>query len=156
MPEVALTTPKTRLILLLLVSLGFVTIGVAALNAGDLGVSLFSTLFFGLAAGIFAIQLHLGACYLRLTPQGFYVRSISFLSPLVPWHQFSDFRVEWIPSAGQKMIVYNSTDPTDQRLRKPNRALAGATDALPDTYDMKPQHLAALINQWRAQHHDRA
>ncbi len=149
MREVVLKPSRTKLIFFLALSLGFVAIGVAALCEGDLEVGISITLLFGLAALVFAIQLHPDASYLRLTPEGFYVRSLFRMSPLVPWSEAGDFRVETLPPARTRMVVYDSTNPKSQGLRKFNRAFVGATDGLPDSYGMKAEALAALMNEWR-------
>ena len=149
MPEVVLRPSRRKLIFLLLVAMAFVAIGVIALREGDLGVGLSCTIFFGLCAVAFAIQLRSGSAYLRLTQQGFVVCSVFRASPIVGWHQVHDFRVESLPPHGHKMVVYDSDIPSSQGMRKLNRALVGASDGLPDTYGMKAAELADLMNTWR-------
>jgi len=145
--ELVLRPSKGKAIGFLIVSLVFVAIGKLALSKDDLGVGLMCTIVFGLSAVIFGVQLWPGASYLRLTSEGFIICSLFRVGPLVRWTEVSEFRVERLPPHGTRMVVYDSDRPS--ALRKLNRGLAGASDGLPDTYGMKPDALAELMNASR-------
>jgi hypothetical protein len=103
--------------------------------------------FFGLCALVFAVQLIPSSTYLRLSPQGFTVRSLFRTAPMILWRDVSEFQVAVLPR--QKLVVYESTATTMPTLRKINRALVGAGEALPNSFGLKPQELADLMNAWR-------
>jgi hypothetical protein len=48
------------------------------------------------------------------------------------------------------MIVFDWDARAGRRIAKINRALVGAGSALPDTYGMKAEELAELMNEWRS------
>ena len=148
--EAVLRPSKKKFALLLIVGLAFVAMGVFILRSGDLFLGLSCTVLFGLGAAIFAVQLRPGASYLKLTPEGFEVCSLYRVARLVRWSEVSTaFRVVRLPPQGHRMVVYDSTVSTKQGLRNINRGLVGASDGLPDTYGLKPQALADLMNEWR-------
>ncbi len=130
-------------------SLAFTAIGVAALHTGDLGVGLSCTILFGLGSIVFTLQLFTNASCLRLTEEGFVIRSLFRTHPLIPWHQVSNFRVGTLPPHGMRMVIYDSNSPAKQALRDFSRELVGASDGLPNSYGMKHAALAELMNTWR-------
>lgn len=105
--------------------------------------------FFALCAVVFALQLVPGASYLRITDEGFVFCSLFRKSPLVPWREVSEFRVASVPPSSHKLVVYDLNNALRPAIRSVNRALVGASDGLPDTYGLKPQELADLLNSWR-------
>ncbi|MEI9974065.1 MAG: hypothetical protein WDO73_19650 [Ignavibacteriota bacterium] len=48
------------------------------------------------------------------------------------------------------MVVFDWIARPQRGVRRLNRVLAGATDGLPDSYGMKPQALADLLNSRRS------
>jgi hypothetical protein len=148
--ELVLRPSKGKMILLLLVSLVFVAIGIAALAHRDWGVGLSCTILFGFGVVVFAYQLSPGASYLKLTRRGFVVVSFFRPSPLIEWNQVRDFRVASLPPMGKRMVVYDSGNPARPGLAQLNRDLIGASSGLPDNYGMKYQELADLMNAWQS------
>jgi hypothetical protein len=148
--ELVLRPSKGKMVLLLLVSLAFVAIGIAALGRSDWGVGLSCTIFFGFGVVVFAYQLSPGASYLKLTTTGFVVRSLFRPSPLILWNEVSNFRVASLPPLGKRMVVYDSINPARPGLAQLNRDLIGASNGLPDNYGLKYQELADLMNAWQS------
>jgi len=106
-------------------------------------------LLFGLGSIVFGILLLPGASYLKLTEKGFIVCSLFRETKLVPWRVVSNFRAEPIPPALTDFVVFDSTGHEKRGLRRFKRTLAGAKDALPDSYGRTPQDLAELLNARR-------
>ena len=107
--------------------------------------------FFTLCALVFLITLIPGSSYLRLTEQGFVVRSLYRTWPLTT-HSVSEFSVADV--SRQRLVIYDSSVDSTQspRLSGFNRWLTGSSSGLPDTYGLTPEALAALMNEWRQRH----
>jgi len=139
---------RLKNVLTLLLSLGF-TAGGVWMIADREGSGWYVALFFGLCSAVFAAQLAPNASYLKLSPQGLQWSTLFRRWALIPWEEIGEFGVAW---AGlKKMVVF------DQRAdRGPlvamSRGLVGASRALPDTYGMKAEALAVLLNEWRTRH----
>jgi hypothetical protein len=145
---VRLRPSKTRALLLLAGSAAFTAGGVLMISGAKGFTAWFVTLFFGACGLIALVHLLPRASYLELQPEGFIVRSLYRQWPLIRWSQVSEFgiaRFSW----GNRMVVFNDSQPVPPRLAKANVALFGFTSALPDTYGMKPDALADLLNRRR-------
>jgi hypothetical protein len=106
--------------------------------------------FFGLCAAVFVAQLLPGASYLRLHGEGFDVCSLYRKWPTIRWESTSYFRVTRLPPVGHALVVFDAEGLGKETLQAINRGLTGAAAGLPDTYGMKPQELADLMNAWRS------
>lgn len=107
--------------------------------------------FFGLCALASLILLFPGASYLRLSSEGFEMRSL-FRSHAQKWSDVAGFHAGRIARNAMVLIEYA---PTYQRSRKARRIaaeLTGAEGALPDTYGRSAEELAQLLNEWRRRH----
>ena len=141
--EVILHPGKLKTIFHLLICLGFsVPIAVIGPGPGERGMWLVAAIF-GLGAIVFIVQLIPGVSYLKLSPEGFTWRSLFRTWPTTAWKDVSEFRV------GDKMVIYDADGPSNPTLRKINTALVGATHGLPETYGLKAQELAEIMNIWR-------
>jgi hypothetical protein len=105
--------------------------------------------FFGLCSFVFVLQLLPNASWLRLTDEGFVVRSLFRTGKLVRWRDVARF----VPGRmhGNACVYYNySFEYTGQKTgRAVAGALVGAEAMLPDTYGMKAEALAAVMEDWR-------
>lgn len=106
-------------------------------------------LFFGLCALVFLIQFHPRSSYLRLNREGFIVCSLFRQSPLVPWRDVGPFQVAKIPRARRTFVVYEWNTKKHPTLQAISRSIAGTNAALPDTYGLRAEQLADLLNEWR-------
>jgi hypothetical protein len=106
---------------------------------------------FGLGTLVSVVQLLPNASYLLLTDRGFTVRSI-YRSGFVEWGEIGFFTTATI--ATNRMVVFNYSSHFDRamRARQFARTLAGFDGALPDTYGMRAEDLATLLNDWRKRH----
>lgn len=105
--------------------------------------------FFGLGVIVYTIQLLPNSSYLHLTPEGF-TFCFLFRSHTVPWHLARDFavirvriRVGWFTRVVWK---YSPDFAAHPKARALSRAFCGYDGELPDSYGMRPQELADLLN----------
>jgi hypothetical protein len=113
-----------------------------------------AVIFFGLGGIVSVAQLFMKS-YLLLTPEGFAVRGLG-RQYMTAWSDVTGFSAIRPTSMYpvSKMIVYNFA-PGYSRMpgvRRLGRAISGYEAGLPDTYGMRPEDLAALMNEWRARH----
>ncbi len=151
-PEVLTLHPsKAKAVALAAVFLAYTFVGVLMIRKGAMG-GWFLAILCGLGCVVFAVTLWPGASYLRITSEGFVVRSLFRRWPLARWNSVSEFHVAQVPGRWPrtKMVVYDQEGLSSQRLARISRSLAGASCGLPDTYGHKAEALAAIMNQWRA------
>lgn len=130
-----------------LIGLSFALGGVFMIRDGQGGMAWFVTIFFGLTAVVGLLQLFGKGSSLTLTREGFQIRNMGRDMKLVRWQECSGFGVASVGAA--KMIVYDHLHDRDKALGQVNQSLVGGSSALPDTYGMKPQELADLMNAYR-------
>ena len=146
---VTLHPNRARAALWLLLSLGFVAIGVLMVRDGKLA-GYFVGGVFALGVLVFAINLHPRASYLRLTEEGFTYCSL-FRAHGVRWDAVAEFAVIVLPTATvskPRLVAWNFVPgyPRTGRARAISQALCGYEAALPDTYGLKHDELAGLMN----------
>lgn len=148
-----LAPTRWKYALLLLLSVGFVAMGVYLLPAGQGMLAWGCIGFFGLCALVFAISLLPNASGLRLEDTGFVVRSL-FRSHRTEWKDVGGFRPVRI---GNRVVVGFDYIPgalsPNARLRRVSSALAGVEGALPDNYGLSAEALADLLNRVQAAQH---
>ena len=96
------------------------------------------------------------ASFLHLSPEGFTTSSL-FRRHTVTWTDVGRFEVLSMKTHGvttNKAVSYNYSESYQQagRLRKASRWLVGADASLPDSYGLKAEQLAELMNIWREYH----
>lgn len=104
--------------------------------------------FFGLGIPMALIQLHPKASFLHLTTDGFTMRTL-FRNHTVRWVTVNEFAVIWVGS--NRVVAWNYIHALrgSGRLAGMSRKMSGYEAALPDTYGMRPQDLADLLNSIR-------
>ena len=133
--------------LLVGVGLAFTVIGVWMIWDGE-GEGWFVALFFGACLAVGLLNFVPGSAYLRLTKDGFRARSL-WRRFEYRWSDVEDFRVFNV--SGNALVVFNVTSPTKRSLVESlSKNLSGGHAGLPDTYGLKAQALADLMNQWKA------
>lgn len=134
--------------ILLAGSLAFVVVCLWALDKGS-SLLWLPIVFFGLCALVFAIQLLPGSSSLTLTPEKFIVRTL-FRSFEHTWDEVESFFATHI--SVNKMVAFNYSElyTRQQRGRAFSSKLTGVEAALPDSFGMKPEDLAMLLNSWKA------
>jgi hypothetical protein len=150
-PELVLRPSKRKQITALFGCLAFVGVGVWEVSSRDAGAfGWLCTLFFGLGAAVFTVQIMPGASYLRVRDDGFMYCSLFRKSPVIPWRDVSIFRVASVPPSGIRLVVFDWHTASHPAVRRVNQHLTGATDGLPDSYGLSPQELADLLNTCRS------
>jgi hypothetical protein len=145
-PVVLRPKKRTELAALAL-SLVFVVAG-ALLGADGSLLGWLGVVFFGLCAIVFAVTLLPGAAYLRLEHSGFVVCSLFRADRLRHWDEVQGFRAYDLPG-GVRHVGFDfapGAQPTGSELAK---RLARVEGALPNTYGMRAEDLAGLMNRWR-------
>lgn len=104
---------------------------------------------FGLGVIVSGVALLPSSGYLRLTPDGFGQR-VLFRTSLESWRHIDHFE----SAAGSVGVVYEPDYAPAANLRKTNRSLLGVDGVLADTYGMKADALAALMNDWLRKYKD--
>jgi hypothetical protein len=149
--ELVLRPSTKKMAKYLLICAVFVAIGILDIyKVGASTIGWLCVVFFGLGAIVFALQFIPRASYLWITNEGFTFCSLFRRSPVFLWHDVSDFRVASVPPSRHPLVVFNWTAKPDRRIGRVNRHLVGATDGLPDTYGLRPEELADLMNDWRS------
>lgn len=109
------------------------------------------TLFFGASALLFLIGVAAGENYLRLTPAGFEVRTF-FRSHFYRWQDVLGFGVARLHIHRYVTIFMMPEYIETLRGREASAAMTGVEGMLPDTYGMRAEDLAELLEQWRVRH----
>ena len=138
---------KWKTILYIAISIAFVVIGLM-MSRDEPAMGYSCAIFFGLGALILLTKLIPGAFYLEVRKNDFVIVSI-FRKSTVAWNDVAGFRVA---SPNRRKTVgwaYASGYTGQQAGRKIAAVLAGIEGALPDTYGMKAETLARLMNDVR-------
>lgn len=131
-------------------SLAFLAGGSAMISAGLLSGWLVVA-FFGLGVLVALFQLFGNRSYLLLTPEAYTIGS-PIRSATVRWSDVDSFSVSRLGYNRMVMVNYAPEHEARSTLRHFNRVLVGHDAALPDTYGMGAERLAALMNEWKARH----
>jgi hypothetical protein len=109
----------------------------------------FVAIVFGLGSLVFTFQLLPDSSYLLLGPKGFTVRTL-YRSEKYRWVEVERFGVTRI--GGNKMVGFDFSSEYGKHQvgRQVAAGISGYEGALPDTYGMKPERLAELLNEWKA------
>ena len=126
-------------------------------------VGWFALVFFSLAVLVALFQLLTKRSYLALTRDGFQIFGIR-KSRLIPWSEVGAFTAympptlvfAWLPrrinDLGPKMVLFDYRPGVKafRRMRAMNQTLTGHDAGLPDTYGLRAEELATLMNDWRS------
>jgi hypothetical protein len=151
MPKTKILKPSVfKTILCLLGSLCFVALTPLVIDKNAIA-AWSGLILFGLGVIVFIIQLFPNTSYLKLTEEGFEVKSL-FKSHFTKWSDVESFEVGYL--GNNKAVMFNySENHTKQKLGKQvASAMTGAEGGLPNTYGMKAKELAELMNEWKLNH----
>jgi hypothetical protein len=145
-----LTTSKAKMLLLLAGSLAFVAIGVwmVVRQPQDAFWGYSSIVFFGACAVVALISMLPSASYLLVTREGFTMCSM-FRQHAFRWSDIDSFAACRIATNASVGWNFSSSYTRSKTMRAMNVRLANVEAAFPDTYGMKPEKLAQLLNQLR-------
>ena len=138
---------RLKMLGLLAVCLVFVALGLL-MSREQPAMGYFCAAFFGLGIPVFSLQMLPGKSYLELAHDRFTTTSL-FKRATVQWSDIAELRV--IRIHGNKMVGWNYTAAYAGRGtgHAVSSALAGVHGALPDTYGMKAEALAELMDAIR-------
>ena len=135
---------RLKMVLYGVLMVAFTVIGVSMIRDGDRG-GWFVAGFCGACALFFLAVLLPGAAYLRLSHDGFHIRSL-WRTHFTPWSAVAGFGVARV--GGRRLVVFNFVDVNARRGARFARILTGVEAALPDTYGMSAEKLAELMTHW--------
>ncbi|WP_299768469.1 STM3941 family protein [uncultured Dokdonia sp.] len=141
---------KTKSIILIVISILFVLGGYLMLEE-KFFIGIITIIFFGLGIIIFTIQLFPNTSYLKLTKEGFEMRTL-FKSNFTKWSDVKEFSTDYIGPNKMVMLNYNEEHTKYKNGKKIAKILSGSEGALPDTYGMSAKALTQLMNEWKAKH----
>ncbi len=143
---------RLKIIGLGIVSLAFVIIGVWMLRE-VVWLGWQSIGFFGLCLLVSMVLMLPNASYLELNSAGFTMCSL-FRAHTILWVDVSTFGVGRI--MGNKMVMFNFVDSYQgsSKLRTFNTGVTGFEAGLPDSYGLKHDELAELMNKFKAASND--
>jgi hypothetical protein len=158
--ERVLRPGRVKSLLMLGVSLTFVAVGLLGLlwpradgaaEEEERWAMWACVVFFGLGVIVCVLQFLPRSSFLRLGPEGFTIRAL-YRERTYRWEDVDTFGVTQV--SFNKMVGFNFAPHFDRaaRLRRVNKAIAFFEGALPDTYGMKAEDLADLMNEYKHRH----
>jgi hypothetical protein len=139
---------RLKWLLILAVSVAFTIAGGSMIRDGQ-AKGWFVISVFALSTLISIGLLLPGRAYLRITPEGFEMRSL-FRSLQLRWTDVAGFRAGRIGLNKMVLFNYAASYTRSPKARALATALTGTEAALPDTYGYTADDLAALLNDRRA------
>lgn len=145
--EQKLHPKKTKSILFLLLTLVFFVIGIMMIIDGE-QKGWFVSITFGIGTLIFIVNLLPQASYLLLDKEGFEMCSM-FRKHRYKWNEVAYFTVGSI--SNNKMVMFDFVPgyTKAKKGRKIASVISGAEAALHDTFGLKAEELAALMNAYK-------
>lgn len=137
---------KTKILLNLFISAIFVAAGITMINENAL-LAWATIIFFGIAIIIFIIVLLPNSSYLRLSAQGFEIRTL-YRTSFMEWNDVEDFGVGHIRLKKMVILKLNSNNMLS-KTAKVAKMLTGMEGALPDTYGMSADELSRILSEWK-------
>jgi hypothetical protein len=150
-PETLVLRPsRLKAVIMLVIGAAFTASGALMVRDGKT-LGWFVLIFFALCTVIFLSLLLPNSAYLRLTPEGFEIRSL-FRSFRNQWSDVAAFRAGRIGLNPMVMIAFVPSYGRGRTARALSNALTGGEGGLPDTYGRSAKELATLLNEWRARY----
>jgi len=148
--EKTLYPGKFKNIFLLLISIIFTVGGIFMLMDGET-FGWFVSGFFGICLIVAIIGLLPNANYLKLDKNGFEMCTL-FKKSAYRWEDIQLFRSGKVHVKTMVMFNFSEDFQKHKTMRKVNAKIAGKEGALPDTYGLKAEELADLMNDYRQKH----
>jgi len=140
-----------KVLLALAICAGFAAGGVWMIREGELS-GWFVSAFFGLGGlGLLAVVLLRGAPGLILDARGFEITG-TLRRATFAWSDVDEFFVMSISGAKMVGIAFSSAYTELPRARRFAQLLSGVQGAIADQYQLSPEELCALLNEWRERH----
>ncbi|WP_449388454.1 STM3941 family protein [Chryseobacterium lineare] len=131
---------KVKSIVLLIISIGFVILGISLLDKSKL-IAILNIVFFGMCFMVFLLNLIPGSSYIKIDEKGIEMKNL-FRITFIPWQAVNTFKTKWV--VFNKLVVFDL-----------NKTLVGNNMKLrqggfPDTYGMSAAKLAQLLNEYKS------
>ena len=94
---------KVKSSILLVISIGFVVLGISLLDRNML-IAILNIVFFGLCFIVFLLNLIPGSSYLKIDEKGIEMKNL-FRTTFIPWQAVSSFETKWV--AFNKLVIFN-------------------------------------------------
>lgn len=135
-----LKSGKVKNIFLIIISLGFVILGISLLEI-KLWVGVLNIFIFGICLIIFFLNMISNSSYLKIDERGIEMKNL-FRITFIPWKVVNGFTTKSIFL--KKMVTFNIDENllTDSKIK-------GKTGAFPDTYGMSAENLTDLLNNYK-------
>lgn len=149
LPNRTLHTSKIKTLPFLIGTLVFTVIGIyMILDEAEMGW--FVAISFGIGSTIFAVNMLPQASYLNLDEKGFEMSSL-FKKSRYEWDEINHFSHGSFN--GNKMVTFYFAKEFQRakKLRKLASIMGGAEGALHDTFGLKAEELAELMNAYKAE-----
>ncbi|MCY0977739.1 hypothetical protein PGH12_15345 [Chryseobacterium wangxinyae] len=130
---------KIKNIFLMLISLGFVILGISLLDK-NIWIAVLNIIFFGLCFIVYVINFIPNATYLKLSEKGIEMKTL-FKTTFIPWRAIKSFGIRNI------VIMKTVTFELDENVI--DAKVKSKTGAFPDTYGMSPAKFVALLNEYK-------
>ncbi len=144
--EVTLRSRKLKYFIILFIILPFLIFGIVLILDGELlGWAL--VIFFGVLAFFDGIVLCSSYPYAVLTPEGYTVCGL-LRSGSAKWTDFKDARARW-DYIGRVVMVKYSESCKSSTLGKAVRAISFDLAIIPETFGLKAEDFAELMNKMR-------
>lgn len=132
---------KIKNIFLMLISLGFVILGISLLDK-NIWIAVLNIFFFGLCFIVYIINFIPNSTYLKLNETGIEMKTL-FKTTFIPWRSIKNFGTKNI--VVMKMVTFDLDENViDEKLKS-------KTGAFPDTYGMSAKKFAELMNEYKEQ-----
>jgi hypothetical protein len=148
--ETKILKPKRlKTIGLLLICILFVIAGIFLIEKNSFRAWL-GIIFFSLCMVLFVIQLIPNSSHLKLTKNGFEIRSL-FKSNYTKWSDVEVFKTGYVGQNKMVMFDFSKEHKKHNIGKKIAKFLASNEGSLPNTYGMKATDLAELMNKWKSE-----
>ena len=147
LPGMLLRPRRSKWLLILAGSLAFSVVGAFMVRDSETEGYLV-LVFFGLCTLATLAHFLPNSAYLRLTRDGFEVRSL-FRSSQTRWADVGVFRAGRLGPNATVVFDFAPSYAGARKMRAAASALTGAEGAIPDTYGYRVPDLAALLNERR-------
>lgn len=148
---IRLNKSKRKMVLLFIISAGFVELGIVMLKSNEFLLGWVTTIFFGSGLVVSVLSFIPNSAYIVLTSEGIKAKEL-FKSYTIKWQDIQEFKIYELPGfVSSKLVGYDYSDSYKKQnnLRAFSKGFTGVEAGLSDNYGYKAEKLASLLNTWR-------
>ncbi|MEM8584811.1 MAG: STM3941 family protein [Bacteroidota bacterium] len=137
-----------KIVGLLAICVAFVAVGIFMILGDEAFMGWVIILLFGLGGIAIASLLFPEVNYLRLTHEGFEIKSY-FRKDFTRWNEVYGFRIGYV--SGNKMILFDYTEiyTRQKSARKVAKLIGGSEGAISNNYRVSTNRLVEILNEWK-------